>query len=73
MIKTYFPTCNIELIADNPCRGIKSQKVTLYKEEQFTIVNKQKDMFNADVEYWMNPDCWVLKITPDILEKITEG
>lgn len=71
-MKQYQAICNIELVADNPCKGIKSQTVTLYKEEPFTVYNKQKDMYDPNVEYWMNVDCWVLKITQKELDNLVE-
>ena len=71
-MKRYIPLQNIELMADNPCKGIKSQMVTLYKNEPFSVFNKTKDMFDSGIEYWMNPECWVLKITEKELENLEE-
>lgn len=66
----YQAITDIELVADNPCLNLKSQKVTIYNNEPFSIRNKQKDMFDSQIEYWMNRDCWIFKITPTELQNL---
>jgi hypothetical protein len=69
----YKTLCNLELIADNPSLGLKSKKIILYKGEPFSVVHKQKDLFDSDVEYWMNLYGWIIKINKNDLTNIVEN
>ena len=70
----YYKTlCNLELIADNPSLGLKSQKIILYKGESFSVIHKQKDLFDSNLEHWTNLYGWIIKISEKDLPNIVEN
>ena len=71
-MKYYKPLCTFEVVADNYYYGIKSQNVFLYKDQTFTVWNKQKDMLDSEHEYWATYDGWLLKIERHHLAHLEE-
>ena len=69
----YKTLCDLELIADNPSFGVKSQKVISYKDQSFSVIHKQKDFFDSDIEYWTNSFGWIFKINRKDLGNIIES
>jgi hypothetical protein len=71
-MKYYKPLCTFEVIADNYYYGSKSKKVFLYKDQAFSVWNKQKDMFDSECEHWATYDGWLLKIERHHLAHLEE-
>mgnify|MGYP001285271243 CR=1 FL=1 len=72
-MKWYKPLCTFEVIADN-CYypGARSQPIYLHKDQEFSVWNKQKDLFDDEHEYWMTRDGWILKIEKKHLPHLVE-
>jgi hypothetical protein len=72
-MKWYKPLCTFEVIADNYYYpNARSQSIYLHEDEEFSVWNKQKDLFDADCEYWATHDGWLLKIEKKHLAHLVE-
>jgi hypothetical protein len=71
-MKHYKPLSTFKVLGDNLYFCQKSKEVTLYKGEMFSVWNKQKDLFDADIEYWATFDGWLLKINRADLANLEE-
>lgn len=70
--KKYRPLCTFQVVGDNFRYAAKSQSVFLYKDQVFTVWNKQKDLIDPDCEHWGTGDGWLLKIEKHDLANLVE-
>ena len=56
------------VIADDPSNGVSSRLLDIPEDHVFSVISKQKDMFDTDIEYWTNRFGWVFKIERHHLE-----
>lgn len=61
----YVITDTFEIDADNPLLNKKFQKIVLPERAMVNIIDKTKDMFDNNIEYWRKSDGWIFKITKE--------
>lgn len=71
-MKCYKVLSTFKVFGDNLYYRQRSKEVTLYKGESFSVWNKQKDLFDIDIEYWATFDGWLLKINRADLGNLEE-
>lgn len=71
-MKHYLPIETFEVLGDNFPKKLLNKKLFLYKDEPFTVIYKQKDMFDESIEHWTTSCGWTLKIEKSNLEYLSE-
>ena len=72
-IKMYYKAIQgFSVVADDPANGIRSQSISIPEDHIFSVVSKQKDMFDSNIEYWTNRFGWIFKIERHHLELLEE-
>ena len=50
------------LVADDPSNGVSSKILDIPEDHIFSVISKQTDMFDPEIEYWTNRFGWIFKI-----------
>lgn len=68
----YKASKELRVIGDDPANGISSQEVVIPEDHIFSVISKQSDMFDPNVEYWTNRFGWIFKIEKHNLDYLLE-
>lgn len=60
------------IVADDPLNGKSSLPLDIPEDHIFSVIAKQRDMFDPDIEYWTNRFGWIFKVEKRHLELLEE-
>ena len=72
-IKMYYRALReFSIVADDPLNGKSSLLLDVPEDHIFSVIAKQRDMFDPEIEYWTNRFGWIFKIEKHHLELLEE-